>query len=191
MFKLTIKTLDRRHWRCSAVFIVNFEHFSYLFLVFLLLTLDTYMLTGKEILIWRITSSEFQFFCNKLWKKELLDPNTCSKLTMKTLDEYTVQVNILKRHTRATSAIVVLVYFLTILNILTHFESAKLHARLLCVVTCIMCLHTWSACLFEELRAWCSCVLACCVLRFNLIIYFICGLLKTKTIVLQLKYGNF
>ena len=38
--KLTIKTPERRHWRRSGVFIVNFEHISYLFLMFLLLTLS-------------------------------------------------------------------------------------------------------------------------------------------------------
>ena len=38
--KLTIKTPERCHWRCSAVFIVNFEHISHLALVFLLLTLS-------------------------------------------------------------------------------------------------------------------------------------------------------
>ena len=34
--KLTIKTPKRSQWRCSGVFIVNFEHFSLLFLVFTL-----------------------------------------------------------------------------------------------------------------------------------------------------------
>ena len=38
--KLTIKTLERRNWRRSGVFIVNFEHTSPLVLVFLLLTLN-------------------------------------------------------------------------------------------------------------------------------------------------------
>ena len=38
--KLTKKTTERRHWRGSGVFIVNFEHISRLVLVFLLLTLD-------------------------------------------------------------------------------------------------------------------------------------------------------
>ena len=38
--KLTIKTPERRHWCRSRVFIVNFEHISPLFLVFLLLTLN-------------------------------------------------------------------------------------------------------------------------------------------------------
>ena len=38
--KLTIKTSERRHWRRSGVFIVNFEHISHLVLKFLLLTLS-------------------------------------------------------------------------------------------------------------------------------------------------------
>ena len=36
---LTIKTPERRYWRRSGVFIVNFEHISLLVLVFLLLIL--------------------------------------------------------------------------------------------------------------------------------------------------------
>ena len=44
--KLTIKTPERRHWRRVGVFIVNNEHISHLFLVFLLLTLNNYMLAG-------------------------------------------------------------------------------------------------------------------------------------------------
>ena len=38
--KLTIKTPERRYWRRSDVFIVNFEHITHLVLVFLLLTLN-------------------------------------------------------------------------------------------------------------------------------------------------------
>ena len=38
--KLTIMTPEQRHWRRSGVFIINFEHISHLFLVFLLLTLS-------------------------------------------------------------------------------------------------------------------------------------------------------
>ena len=38
--KLTIKTTERRQWHLSGVFIVNFEHISYIVLVFLLLTLN-------------------------------------------------------------------------------------------------------------------------------------------------------
>ena len=32
--ELTIKTPERRHWRRFGVFIVNFEHISYIVLVF-------------------------------------------------------------------------------------------------------------------------------------------------------------
>ena len=38
--KLTIKTPERCHWRHSIIFIVNFEHISHLYLVFLLLPLN-------------------------------------------------------------------------------------------------------------------------------------------------------
>ena len=38
--QLKIKAIERRHWRRSCVFIVNFEHISHLFLVFVLLTLN-------------------------------------------------------------------------------------------------------------------------------------------------------
>ena len=38
--KLTTKTLEWRQWRRSGVFMVNFEHFSYIFLVFLLPDLE-------------------------------------------------------------------------------------------------------------------------------------------------------
>ena len=35
-----MKTTERRQWRLSGVFIVNFEYISHLSLVFLLLTLN-------------------------------------------------------------------------------------------------------------------------------------------------------
>ena len=38
--KLTIKTSERRQWRRSGVFIINFGHISHLVLVFLLLILN-------------------------------------------------------------------------------------------------------------------------------------------------------
>ena len=41
--KLTIETPERRHWRRSGVFRVNFGHISHLVLVFLLLILSRYM----------------------------------------------------------------------------------------------------------------------------------------------------
>ena len=45
--KLTIKTLERHHWRCSDLFIVNFEQISHIILVFPLLTLDKKILAGN------------------------------------------------------------------------------------------------------------------------------------------------
>ena len=36
MFKANNKDTERRHWRSSGVFIVNFEHITHLVLVFLL-----------------------------------------------------------------------------------------------------------------------------------------------------------
>ena len=47
--KLTIKIPERRHWRRSGIFIVNFEHISHLVLVFILLTLSRQMPAGKVI----------------------------------------------------------------------------------------------------------------------------------------------
>ena len=47
--QLTIKTPERRQSRCSSIFIVNFEHISQLFLVFLLLILNKQILAGKVI----------------------------------------------------------------------------------------------------------------------------------------------
>ena len=46
--KLTIQTAEQCQSRCSCIFIVNFEHISHLFLVFLLLTSSKLMLA-----IWR------------------------------------------------------------------------------------------------------------------------------------------
>ena len=45
--KLTIKTPERRYWRRSGVFIVNFKQISHLALVFLLLTLSRYTPAGR------------------------------------------------------------------------------------------------------------------------------------------------
>ena len=39
--KLTTKTPERRQWRRSGVFFVNFEHIPHITLVFLLLTLTS------------------------------------------------------------------------------------------------------------------------------------------------------
>ena len=48
--KLTIKTPERRQWRHSGVFVINFEHISQFFLVYLLLTLNKEMLAGVCVL---------------------------------------------------------------------------------------------------------------------------------------------
>ena len=44
--KLTIKTVDQVQWRCFGIFIINFEHISHLFAVFLLLTVNMYIFSG-------------------------------------------------------------------------------------------------------------------------------------------------
>ena len=49
--KLTIKTPERRRWRRSGIFIVNFEQIFHIVLVFLLLTSSQLMPTLKLILI--------------------------------------------------------------------------------------------------------------------------------------------
>ena len=48
--KLTIKTPEQYHWRRSGVFTVNFEHISYLVLVFLLLTLNMQLPAGSHVI---------------------------------------------------------------------------------------------------------------------------------------------
>ena len=50
--KLIIKTLERRRWRCSGVFIVNFEHISHLVLVFLLVNFE-HVIAGWGVAIFR------------------------------------------------------------------------------------------------------------------------------------------
>ena len=48
MFKVNNKTEEQQQRR-SGAFIVNFEHISYLFLVFLLLTLNSWSIVYREI----------------------------------------------------------------------------------------------------------------------------------------------
>ena len=48
--KLTVKTPERRQWRRSDFFIVNFEQNSHIVLVFLLLTLSREILGGIYII---------------------------------------------------------------------------------------------------------------------------------------------
>ena len=46
--KLTVKTPERRHLRCSGVFNIKFEHSSYPVLVFQLLTLRSKCRLGSQ-----------------------------------------------------------------------------------------------------------------------------------------------
>ena len=63
MFKANNKKPGRRYWCRSGVVIINFEHVSHLFLVFLLLTLNKHMLAEimqHVILITLLTFSIFR-----------------------------------------------------------------------------------------------------------------------------------
>ena len=56
--KLTIKTPERHHWRCSGVFIISFEQISHLSLVFFSLTLKmSLMARCKSFLLCRFMKS--------------------------------------------------------------------------------------------------------------------------------------
>ena len=46
MFKVNIKTPEKRQWHRSGVFIINFEYISHLVLVFLLFTLSKELPAG-------------------------------------------------------------------------------------------------------------------------------------------------
>ena len=48
-WKLTIKTTERRQWRCSGVFIVNLKYILHLFVMFLLLTLNKQILAEYNV----------------------------------------------------------------------------------------------------------------------------------------------
>ena len=66
--KLTIKTLELRHWRRSGVFIVNFEHISHFVLVFLLLIVNKKRLVGFRIKTQNMYLKKlFLFFEKEMW----------------------------------------------------------------------------------------------------------------------------
>ena len=76
--KLTIKIPERRQWRCSGVFIVNFRHISYLSLVFQLLNLNRRLFSGmtnlnivSEMLEWRFQkfSQHYQHYFKVLYRR--------------------------------------------------------------------------------------------------------------------------
>ena len=61
--KFTIKTPERSQWSRSGVFIVNFEHISHLFLVFLLWTLSMYLFAGiGTFIFWKLSFIAFSNF---------------------------------------------------------------------------------------------------------------------------------
>ena len=61
--KLTIKTPEQCHWCCSGVFIVNFKHISHFVLMFLLLTLNMQVPTGKWVILhWYIDHASLIIF---------------------------------------------------------------------------------------------------------------------------------
>ena len=66
--KLMIKTPEWRHWRRSGVFVVNFEHISHLFLVFLLLTLKKWMLAWNLVIFQGILQNYPNILLEYLWK---------------------------------------------------------------------------------------------------------------------------
>ena len=68
--KLTIKTPERRRWRRSDVFNVNFEHVSRFFLVFILFTLNKQILAGYF-------RNSFSFFSHILAKMFLMALACC------------------------------------------------------------------------------------------------------------------
>ena len=82
--KSTIKTPERRRWRRSSVFIVNFEHISHLFLVFILLTLNKQMLAGLFLI----------FYNNK--SCDIFLKNMSGKTLLKTIRKFTT-CNYLKK----------------------------------------------------------------------------------------------
>ena len=58
---LTIKAPER-HWRCSGVFIVNFEHVSHIILEFLLLIFNMLMPAGL-VFVWEVSLLILNFCC--------------------------------------------------------------------------------------------------------------------------------
>ena len=79
MFKVNNKTARTTPWRRSGVFIVNFEHISPLFLVFLLLILNMQMPAGSNSFIPHITFI-WAYFTKSRNLKKLLKKNNATVL---------------------------------------------------------------------------------------------------------------
>ena len=72
MFKVNYKTPERRQWPRSDAFIVNFNHISCLFLVFLLFILNMYFFAGTylsnfQYIICVAFSKTINIFFHSLW----------------------------------------------------------------------------------------------------------------------------
>ena len=84
--KLTIKTPERRQWRHSDIFVVNFEHISHFVVVFLLLTLTRWMSAGYALVKWLSSGIYFNPFMynvekwlNIHWKSCVVNITRCLK----------------------------------------------------------------------------------------------------------------
>ena len=67
--QLTIKTPERSHWRCSGIFIGNFDLFLHLVLVFLLLTLNLQLPTWNWCPLILKPSHYFAIHCKRIFFK--------------------------------------------------------------------------------------------------------------------------
>ena len=71
--KLTIKTPERRQWRCSVVFILNFEHIPHLSVAFRLLLWTSWCLLGilRNTKQKKVNKSNWKLAkWNKKWNKK-------------------------------------------------------------------------------------------------------------------------
>ena len=97
--KLTIKTPERRQWSHSGVFSVKFEHISHLALVvFLLLTLNMYMPTGKDLKNTKRTKAMKRLYYNtqvsctkETTSQEMMYP-PCSHVTDYPISTFSVMI---------------------------------------------------------------------------------------------------
>ena len=64
--KLTIKTPERRHWRRSSVFIVNFEEIWHIVLVFPLLILRMSLTRRRHFMT--LSNIYHRAFCENIWR---------------------------------------------------------------------------------------------------------------------------
>ena len=79
---LTIKIPERRHWRCSAAFIVNFEQIFGSVLVFPLLNLNKYMPAGLPLR----KRSSISKILTLSWRRPLSNRNQSIDVLRKSMD---------------------------------------------------------------------------------------------------------